>query len=662
MQSMDQVFLSLSLSLECTKGSADTESCPLKGMNSTPNPFWPGQARPQGKYAFFPTDRLSDVHASHVFMFCCVHGIPFEICQTVNVLPQAVKCGWTQISLDRRFDHAIRSVRVNFSLHSYFTKLFSRMAKRKRDGVEEPVEIPNGKRKRQETSDTDSKRPTDPNIHVQIITGSYERVLHGMIASIPLGFLKSDDTSTPKTALSFSDTFLFHAHASSIRCLALTPSSTESSKITLATGSSDARINLYSISTAPPPPPPKHSPSPTLLPSLTGTRVLQNPSNKELGNLSHHAGTITKLDFPTRGKLLSASTDNTIAITRARDWTVLSLIKAPIPSQRNRPSGDTAAPGEVPAGINDFAVHPSLKVMISVGRGERCMRLWNLVTGKKAGVLQFERSLLEAVGEGKTGSGEGRCVRWDQEGEEFVVGFERGVAVFGMDCKVRGVCVVPEKRTKVCQVVYVPESLETERTGKGNVVAVSTEDGRVLFYETSKSGENNGESSNQSSATNIDTTKEERLRHCRILAQLGGSGAGISGRIKDFEILPLSPFLESGASNTDSSNETTALPQLLVTGSSDGAIRIFSLSSHDLEHSPDAPVSNRSKRENDATPAIKQVGTLIGTHETGNRITCLRAFIMSGAADNSGNEVKEYEANSDDEAEDSSDNSSEDSD
>ena len=271
-------------------------------------------------------------------------------------------------------------------------------------------------------------------------------------------------------------------------------------------------------------------------------------------------------------------------------------------------------------------------------------------------MLQFEKSLLEAVGEGKAGSGEGRCVRWDQEGEEFVVGFERGVAVFGMDCKVKSVCVMPEKRMKVCQLAYVPEHLETEGTRKGNVIAFSTEDGRVLFCETSESGE---KAANQSSATNTDV---QSIPHCRVLAQLGGSGAGISGRIKDFEILPLAPFLNSDASTTDSIDETTAPQWLLVTASSDGAIRLWSLYLRDLDRSPDATVSNRSGKRNDATPAIKQVGTLIGTHETGNRITCLRAFVMSGKADDSGNGIKEHETNNGEDAEGLRDSSSEDSD
>jgi len=73
-----------------------------------------------------------------------------------------------------------------------------------------------------------------------------------------------------------------------------------------------------------------------------------------------------------------------------------------------------------------------MKLMVSVGKGERCMRLWNLVTGKKAGVLNFNKDMLQQVGEGKWGTVEGRKVEWDIEGEEFVVGFEKGAVIFGM--------------------------------------------------------------------------------------------------------------------------------------------------------------------------------------------------------------------------------------
>lgn len=183
------------------------------------------------------------------------------------------------------------------------------------------------------------------------------------------------------------------------------------------------------------------------------------------------------LSFPSRAKLLSASEDSTIAITRTRDWEPLSTIKAPIPKPQGRPSGDTAAPGEVPSGVNDFAIHPSMKLMLSVGKGEKCMRLWNLVTGKKAGVLTFSRDILSAVGEGRFGTGEGRRVLWDPEGEEFTVGFERGAAVFGIDCKLKAK-VIPSPRTKIHQMHYL------NGMGEKNVLAVSTEDGRIMFWDT----------------------------------------------------------------------------------------------------------------------------------------------------------------------------------
>ena len=151
---------------------------------------------------------------------------------------------------------------------------------------------------------------------VQVITGSYERVLHGFAAALPSSlFTGQDDASTPeadRSKVDFTDTFLFNAHASSIRCLALSPLSNETSKITLATGSTDERINLYSISTAPP----VASKLRPKLPSLHGGSITENPKNKELGSLLHHSSNITALYFPTRAKLLSSAEDSTIAITR----------------------------------------------------------------------------------------------------------------------------------------------------------------------------------------------------------------------------------------------------------------------------------------------------------------------------------------------------------
>lgn len=228
------------------------------------------------------------------------------------------------------------------------------------------------------------------------------------------------------------DTFLFEAHGSAIRTLALSPmpkkDSIEPPRITLASGGTDERINLYSLSAAPPAVNEQY-PS---VPTIAGNKILENPKNRELGSLLHHTAGISALQFPSRSKLLACAEDNTISVTKTRDWTVVSTIKVPHPKVQGRPSGDTAPPGGSPSGVIDFAVHPSMKLMLSVGKGERCMRLWNLVTGKKAGVLNFSRDMLQSVKEGRWSTGEGRRIEWNSKGEEFAVAFEWGAVVFGV--------------------------------------------------------------------------------------------------------------------------------------------------------------------------------------------------------------------------------------
>jgi protein MAK11 len=430
----------------------------------------------------------------------------------------------------------------------------------------------------------------------QVITGSYERVLHGFAAAIPSDLVTGQhDASTPeaeKTKVDFTDTFLFNAHASAIRCLALSPLSDETNKVTLATGATDERINLYSLSTAPPAPS-KLAPK---LPSLTGIAITENSKNKELGSLLHHSSNITALYFPTRAKLLSAAEDSTIAITRTRDWTALSTIKAPIPKPQGRPSGDTAGPGEVPSGINDFSVHPSMKLMVSVGKGEKCMRLWNLVTGKKAGVLNFSRDMLASVGEGRFQSGEGRRVIWDKEGEEFAVAFERGIIVFGIDSKPKA-RIVPTPRTKIHQMHYLPSP------SGPNTLLVSTEDGRILCYDTS--------STTPTPPTDPES-KTEEMPSSKLVAQLGGPAAGITGRIKDFAVLPYSA--------TDTSRF------LVVTGSSDGTVRLWLVNATELS-------SEVVEADKGTGFTANQVGRLLATYSTGTRITCLKAYPMTGKPD-----------------------------
>ncbi|KAH6672857.1 WD40-repeat-containing domain protein [Halenospora varia] len=500
------------------------------------------------------------------------------------------------------------------------------MAKRKRntngESAAAPPVLPAKKIKSTPKPDT----PTT----IQIIAGSYDRILHGLTATI-----------SPKDDVEFADTFLFNAHTSAIRCLALSPPSApvpkQTQKVILASGSTDERINLYHLSA--------HAPSHVTVPAiaaLSTKAVAENPQNKELGSLLHHASSVTGLYFPNRSKLLSSAEDNTIAVTRTRDWSLLSTIKAPVPKSMGRPSGDTAPLGGAPSGVNDFAVHPSMKLMISVGKGEKCMRLWNLVTGKKAGVLNFERDMLAEVGEGRYTSGEGRKVAWGatDAGEEFCVAFDKGALVFGMDSKPK--CkVVPQPRekgqrwTKIHQMCY----LQVDEKEDIQVLAVSTEDGRILFYSTRP---------DDLTTAPAEKGKEAPLPAAKLVAILDGKDAknpveekngdekqpsktdDKTPRIKDFQALKV--------------GEGNSQYIIIVAGRSDGAIKLFKLSASEL--------ISKGKE-------AKGVGELLGTVSTGNRITCLKAFVMLPSFEGNDDGYESFDGISEDDGDSSSSSDSE---
>jgi len=361
----------------------------------------------------------------------------------------------------------------------------------------------------------------------------------------------------------------------------------------LASGGSDECVNLYSIASDKPGRPSGKAALPTLLPAAsTSTR------NRELGRLAHHAGAVSALVFPGRAKLLTAGMDNVLAVARTSDWVVLSKLRAPIPRPTGRPAGDTAAAGEVPAGIAGIAVHPSAKLALTVGLGEKCMRLWNLVTGKKAGVLSFDRDVLAAVGEGRWRGGEGRSVAFAEDGDEFVVGFERGAVVFALDCTVKGIARPSDPPTKVCQAKFLPK--ESCPGMKGNVLALATEDGRIVFFDS-------GSTVGKDARGDAHDAKKESVERCRVLGSMGEITKG--NRIKDFEVLSL---------DVGGTQET-----ILVTGSSDGAVRVWQV------HVKALTAAATATHEASAAPELTQsMGLLLALHDTARRITCLTAFVM----------------------------------
>lgn len=169
-------------------------------------------------------------------------------------------------------------------------------------------------------------------------------------------------TLYPESPL-FTPVFHFTPHTQSIRCLA-------HSKRYLTSGSNDEHIRIYDLQ-----------------------------KRKELGTLLHHDGNITRLEFFDNKWLLSASDDGKICIWRMKDWEVLGELK-----------------GHNAGGINDLAIHPTGRIAISAG-GDHTLRLWNLMTAKKASVL-------------KLGRDEARRCRWSSDGTNFILGFDKKVTVY----------------------------------------------------------------------------------------------------------------------------------------------------------------------------------------------------------------------------------------
>lgn len=143
--------------------------------------------------------------------------------------------------------------------------------------------------------------------------------------------------------------------------------------------------------------------------------------------------------------------------------------------------------------------------------------------------------------------------------------------------------------------VSVPEGEDQ----KDDVLAVSTEDGRVIFYSTTE-------------LKDAEEGDDSEIPYASPLAQVGGKQVELPGRIKDFEILSLA----------DQAKEIRD-DFLVVTGNSDGVIRIWKITGKDL-------VPAKQSKDKDT---IRQVGNILTTYETGNRITCMASFVMLPAED-----------------------------
>ena len=89
------------------------------------------------------------------------------------------------------------------------------MRKRKRNTteVDQELPLPAGEAKKKKVVHHEEATP----VTIQIIIGTYEKVLHGILASTTSHAKGNGE----QHAVEFADTFLLNAHTSAIRCLAV---------------------------------------------------------------------------------------------------------------------------------------------------------------------------------------------------------------------------------------------------------------------------------------------------------------------------------------------------------------------------------------------------------------------------------------------------------
>lgn len=158
---------------------------------------------------------------------------------------------------------------------------------------------------------------------LRIAACSYEGSVFGWDCNVE----KSSEQSTASSNIELK--FGFHASQGSLKSVAVSKSGKY-----LATAGMNERVHLYNM-----------------------------VENKSIGELTGHTGGVNFLEFYEDNILMSASDDGTIYIWRVYDWQHVHIL------------------GGHKAAVIGFAIHPSGKLAISVGK-DQTIRLWNLVQGR----------------------------------------------------------------------------------------------------------------------------------------------------------------------------------------------------------------------------------------------------------------------------------------
>jgi protein MAK11 len=182
---------------------------------------------------------------------------------------------------------------------------------------------------------------------LRIAACSYEGSIFGWDCSL-------DSTDERPASENIELKFGFHASHGSLKAVAVSKSGKY-----LATAGMNERVHLYNMF-----------------------------ENRSIGELSGHTGGITSLQFFEDNILISGSDDGTMYIWRVHDWQHVHIL------------------GGHKATVNDFAIHPTGKLAVSVSK-DSTVRLWNLVQGR----CSFTRKLKTMAD----------SIRWFPSGKYYLI-------------------------------------------------------------------------------------------------------------------------------------------------------------------------------------------------------------------------------------------------
>ncbi|KAI3644216.1 hypothetical protein MP228_010380 [Amoeboaphelidium protococcarum] len=346
-----------------------------------------------------------------------------------------------------------------------------------------------------------------------IVAGTYEKLLVGIDTKI------SQDNGD--NSLDMEMSFGFAAHIGAVKTVAIGGEF-------LASGSSDEVIKLFNMK-----------------------------KKKELGSLHSHSGSIHSLKFYKDSHMISASSDGTIQLYRTQDFELLKTLKG-----HKGP-------------VSDVAIHPSGSVALSIGANDKCVKLWNLTTGKCANSTRSRLgadldldslSIKEKRELGRIISQHPDRIMWNVDGTSYGILFSDRIEITSISKQV-------ERLTRVCYA----ESFGEKMLDFAFVVSKDTEDEFII-------------SSHEDGCVrvwNVDDADEDGRILCMKAVNLHDC------RIKSIKV----------HSTGDDDNK-----QYLITGDSQGEISVWDL--------------------NDIISLDAQESSSLARISIGSRITCLDAHTV----------------------------------